>query len=215
MKSSRFVFVLLLILVWLPVWTTSGARAQSAPSQTSTIRGGNLSVETFDDGTYALQSSAIPGDVLRSGIVVDTGAGTIISSLYPRHIATIAPFHNELGSGNSLTVTHTGLAGMPDLVCEFRVYEDQPWGEVEVSLLNSTSETITVRAIHIVKSTAGDVIKLNGPASADRVLSDNFSENPVQLMDLGQPADGLHVGFGSQLIYNQKSGESLFLGALR
>jgi len=146
------------------------------------------------------------------GIVVDTGAGTIyILALSPPY-RNIAPFHNELGSGNSLTVTHTGLAGMPDLVCEFRVYEDQPWGEVEVSLLNSTSETITVRAIHIVKSTAGDVIKLNGPASADRVLSDNFSENPVQLMDLGQPADGLQVGFGSQLIYNQKSGESLFLG---
>ncbi|MGB6826849.1 MAG: PKD domain-containing protein [Terracidiphilus sp.] len=214
MKFSRFALGLLLVFVWLQVWTPCRVRAQLAPSQPHSIRGGNLAVETFDNGTYALQSSGIPGDVLRSEIVVDTAAGTIRSSLYPRHIATVAPFHNELGSGNSLVVTHTGLAGKPDLVCMFRLYEDQPWGEVEVSVLNSTSEIIAVRAIHIVDSSAGDVIKLNGPASTDRVLSDNFSENPVQLMNLGQPADGLHQGFGSQLIYNLKSGESLFLGAL-
>ncbi len=198
----------------LPVWTASRARAQSAPSQPYSIRGGNLSVETFDDGSYALQSSAIPGDVLRSEIVVDTAAGTLRSSLYPRHTANIAPFHDELGSGRLLTVTHTALPGMPDLVCEFRVYQDQPWGDIQVTVMNSTAETIAVRAIHIVKTSAGDLLQLNGPASADRVLSDNFTENPVQLMDFGQPADGLHLAFGSQLIYNRKSGESLFLGAL-
>jgi hypothetical protein len=71
-----------------------------------------------------------------------------------------------------------------------------------------------VHAIHIVESSAGTLLQLNGPASADRVLSDNFTENPIQLMDLGQPADGLHLAFGSQLIYNQKSGQSLFLAAL-
>jgi alpha-galactosidase len=214
MKVSHFALGLLLLFASLPVWAANSARAQSAPSQPHLIRGGKLAVETFDDGSYALQSSAIPGDVLRSEIVVDTAAGILRSSLYPRHIANIVPFHDELGSGGLLTVTHTGLQGTPDLICEFRVYEDQPWGDIEVSVLNSTAETIAVRAIHIVKSSPGDVLKLNGPASDDRVLSDNFTENPVQLMDLGQPSDGLHLAFGSQLIYNQQSEESLFLGAL-
>jgi alpha-galactosidase len=214
MKSPRFALGLLLMLASLPVWTAVKVRAQSAPSQPDSIRGGDLTVRTFDNGSYALQSTAIPGDVLRSEIVIDTAAGTLRSSLYPRHIAKIAPFQDELGSGQLLTVTHTALTGMPDLVCEFRVYEDQPWGDIQVSVLNTTAETIAVRAIHIVRSISGDVLKLNGPPSADRVLSDNFTENPVQLMDLGQAADGLHLAFGSQLIYNRQSGESLFLGAL-
>jgi hypothetical protein len=214
MKSRRFALGLLFMLASLPLGTASSARAQSAPAQPSSIRGGNLIVETFDDGTYALQSPAIPGDVLRTEIAVDTAAGTLRSSLYPRRIATSAPFHNELGSGSSLAVTHTGLPGKPDLVCEFRIYEDQPWGEIEVLVSNTTSQTVEVRAIHVVNSSGGDLLRLNGPASDDRVLSDNFSENPVQLMDLGQPTDGLHLAFGSQLLYNRKSGESLFLGAL-
>ncbi|MGA7339456.1 MAG: PKD domain-containing protein [Terracidiphilus sp.] len=209
MKWTRFTFGLLLMLSSLPAIIASTVHAQSY-----VVRGGNLTVEAFDDGSYALRSSAIPGDVLRSEVVVDTAAGTLRSSLYPRHTGTVAPFQDELGSGSSLTVTHTGLPAMPDLVCEFRVYQDQPWGEIQVSVINSTAATIAVRSIHIVKSSAGNLLELNGPASADRVLSDNFTESPVQLMDLGQPADGLHLAFGSQLIYNRKSGQSVFLGAL-
>jgi hypothetical protein len=96
----------------------------------------------------------------------------------------------------------------------FRVYDDQPWGDIQVSISNTTGSPIEMHAILVVKSSKGDIVQLNGPASADRVLSDDYSENPVRLMDLGEPADGLHLGFESQLIYNQKSGESLFLGAL-
>jgi alpha-galactosidase len=214
MNPPRFALGLLLTFASMPFWTARIVRAQSAPPRLHSIRGGNLAVETFDDGSYALQSSAIPGDVLRSEIVVDTASGPLRSSLYPIHINNIASFHDELGSGSSLTVTHNGLPGMPSLNCEFRVYEDQPWGDIQVSVLNTTGKTIAVQAIHIVKTGAGEILQLNGPASDDRVLSDNFTENPVQLMDLGQPADGLHLAFGSQLIYNRKSGESLFLGAL-
>ena len=32
-------------------------------------------------------------------------------------------------------------------------------------------------------------------------------------MDLGEPDDGLHLAFGSQLIYNRESGQSLFTGS--
>jgi alpha-galactosidase len=214
MKSTHFTFALLVMLSSLAVLSASRAHAQSAPSHSYAISGGNLTVEAFDDGSYALRSSAISGNVLRSEILVDTAAGTLRASLYPRHIGNIAPFQDELGSGRQLTVTHTGLPGTPELVCRFRVYEDQPWGDIQVSVNNSTEGTVAVQAIHIVKSNGGVVLQLNGPASEDRVLSDNFSENPVQLMDLGQPADGLHLAFGSQLIYNRKSGESFFLGAL-
>src|ERR1035438_8446041 len=116
--------------------------------------------------------------------------------MFPRHLRSIAPFRDELGSGDLLTVTHTGLPGTPDLVCEFRVYKDQPWGDIAVRVRNSTGKPIEVHALHVVKSNAGQVVQLNGPASADRVLSDDFSENPVKLMDLGEPNDGVHLAFG-------------------
>ena len=219
-KWMRSIFSLLLVRsllpVWclLPVWPAGRAHGEPAPSQANLIRSGNLSVEAFDDGFYALRSTTIPGDVLRSEVEADTAAGTLRSSFYPRHLSTVASFDDALGSGQLLTVTHTGLPGTPDLVCEFRVYEGQPWGDIRVSVSNSTAKAIEVHAIRVLKSNAGAVLQLNGPASQDRVLSDDFSENPVQLMDLGEPKNGLHLGFGSQLTYNKKSGQSIFLGAL-
>ena len=214
MKLARLNFGFLLILASLPAWLAIGARGQSAPTQSNLIHGGNLAVEVFDDGSYALRSTAIPGDVLRTEVEADTVKGTFKSSLYPRHLKSIAAFDDELGSGHLLTVTHTGLPGTPDLICEFRVYDDQPWGDIRVSISNTTGSPIEMHEIRVVKISKGDIVQLNGPASADRVLSDDYSESPVQLMNLGEPKNGIHLGFQSQLIYNQKSGQSLFLGAL-
>ena len=214
MKSKRSIPGLLLALLSLAAGLAGGARGQSVPSAAGEIRGGNLAIEAFGDGSYALRSTAIHGDVLRAEVEVDTAAGTLESSLYPHHANSISPFADELGSGQLLTVSYTGLPGAPDLVCEFRVYDNQPWGDIRVIVRNATSQPIELHDIRVVKSDGGEVVQLNGPASADRVLSDNFTENPVQLMDLGEPKDGVHLGFGSQLIYNRKSGQSLFFGAL-
>ena len=73
-----------------------------------------------------------------------------------------------------------------------------------------------MNAIHVVNSVAGAIVQLKGPANADRILSDSYQEDVPQmrLMDLGKADNGLHLGFGSQLIYNRQSGLSLFLGAL-
>lgn len=213
MRRTNSKLALLLVLSTLPVWLGSAAQGQS-PSERDSIHGGSLTVEAFGDGFYSLRSTAIPGEVLRSEVEADTAGGTLRSSMFPRHLRSIAPFRDELGSGDLLTITHTGLPGTPDLVCEFRVYKDRPWGDIAVSVRNSTGKPLEVHALSVVKSIASQVVQLNGPASADRVLSDDFTENPVKLMDLGEPDDGVHLGFGSQLIYNRKSGESFFLGAL-
>lgn len=214
MKRMRLIFATLLVLAPLSVWPAGRAHGESAPSQSNLIRGGNLAIEAFDDGSYALRSTAIPGDVLRSDVEADTAAGTLRSSLYPRHLSKVAPFDDELGSGHVLTVTHTGLPGTPDLVCELRVYDNQPWGDIRLSVSNATGGPIEVYALRVLNSNAGAVLNLNGPASEDRVLSDSFTEDSVRLMDLGEPENGAHRAFGSQLVYNRQSGESLFLGAL-
>jgi hypothetical protein len=175
-----------------------------------------LTVEAFDDGSYVLRSDSVRGDVLHSEVEVDTAKGPLRSALYPRHLNSIAPFSDELGSGQLLTVTHTGLASKPDLICEFRLYRGQPWGDIRVTVRNSTARSIEVNSIRVVKSKLGTAVELNGPASEDLVLSDRFSEDIpyFRMLGHGEDAGGSHLAFGSQLIYNRKSGESLFIGAL-
>jgi hypothetical protein len=214
MKWMRLIFATLLVVASVPVWPAGRAHDEPALPGSKLIRGGSLAIEAFDDGSYALRSTTIPGDVLRSDVEVDTAAGTLKSSLYPRHSSSVAPFSDALGSGQLLTVTYAGLPGAPDLVCELRVYENQPWGDIRVTVNNSTGGSIEVHALRVLNSNAGAVLNLNGPAWEDRVLSDSFTEDSVKLMDLGEPENGAHRAFGSQLIYNRQSGQSLFLGAL-
>ena len=216
MKWTSLVTVLFLTLSSLTVWSAKKPHEKSGLSS-NVIRGGNLAIEAFDDGFYALRSTAIPQDVLRSEVEVDTVAGgTLRSSLYPHHLRVITSFNDEQGSGHLMTVTHTGLAGMPDLVCEFRVYAGHPWGDIRVALANSTARTVEVHSIRVVMSNSGAAPNLNGPASQDLILSDRFSEDIPYLrtIDHGDAAGSANVAFGSQLIYNRKSGQSLFLGAL-
>ncbi|HMH12952.1 MAG TPA: alpha-galactosidase [Edaphobacter sp.] len=197
-------------------WSQGETQKVTAISSPNTIQGSGLSIETFNDGSYALRSQAISGVVLRSGVEVDIDGSTLKSSEFPRHLSLIAPFSDQLGAGRILTVTHTGLPTMPDLVSVLRVYDDRPWGDLQVSVHNTTSRPIEVHAIRVIRSDIGRVLNLNGADEQNRVLSDSFSEDTPQLrlMDLTEPSDGMHRAFGSQLIYNRQSGLSLFLGAL-
>ena len=138
------------------------------------------------------------------------------SSAYPKHTIVRSESADEFGPGSTLTVTHTGLAGTPDLVCTLRLLQNQSWAEIEVKVRNTTDRAITVQSIRSVHATDAPVIRLNGPDSADRILSDSFSEDRPQLTirDLGHAPKGMHRAVGSQLIFNRQSGESLFLGAL-
>jgi hypothetical protein len=153
---------------------------------------------------------------MRSDVEADVDSHVLRSSAYPQHNTVQTEFHDEFGSGSKLTVTHTGLSGAPDLVCTLRLYKDQSWGDIEVKVVNSTDRAIYVQAIRSVHATDAPVISLNGPASADRILSDSYSEDRPQLAirDIGAAPEGMYRGVGSQLIYNRQSGESLFLGAL-
>jgi hypothetical protein len=180
------------------------------------IEGKSLSVTISADGSYSVMQPGIPGVVLQSGVEADVDSRVLQSSAYPQHKTAQSEFHDEFGSGTELTVTHTGLPSAPDLVCTYRLYRDQPWGDLEVKVLNTTGQSITVQAIRTVHVTNAPVISLNGPESADRILSDSYSEDRPQLAirDLADGPHGMHRAVQSQLIYNRKSGESLFIGAL-
>jgi alpha-galactosidase len=214
MKRRSTICNLVLVLIWLPIGAVNELYARSTVVPSTVIRGSGLSIESLEDGSYVLRSTAIVGDVLHAETSVYTTAGILSSSLYPHHLTSVSEFHDDLGAGQMLTVRHTGLAGKADLICEFRAYVDRPWGRLRVKVVNSTKQTVVIHSIHTIRSTPGSTVQLNGPSSEDRILSDRFSEDPALLADLGTPAGGVHLSFNSQLIYNKKSGNSLFLGAL-
>jgi hypothetical protein len=214
MKCKITIFGLALVLVLLQASAAGWAQAAAAGAQPAVIHGGDLSIAVFDDGSYALRSAAISGDVLHATVEIDTAARTLTPKLYPRHLASVSTFNDALGTGQMLTETHSGLQDAADLVCEFRVYADRPWGDIRVKVTNSTAQSVVIHSIRVIKSSGGTVLQLKGPDAEDRVLSDGLSEDPSQIADLGEPSGGVHRSFSSQLIYNRKSGQSLFLGAL-
>jgi alpha-galactosidase len=203
-------------------WGTAGA-SESVHSAShdgahilGSIQGKTLSVAVYSDGRYSIASAGIPGTVVRSDVEADVDSRVLRSSAYPQHSVVQSQSQDELGTGSTLTVTHTGLAGAPDLICNVRLFRDQSWGEIEVKVRNTTARAISVSSIRTIHATDAPVIGLNGPVSADRILSDSFSEDRPQLAirELGDGPKGMHRAVGSQLIYNRRSGESLFLGAL-
>src|ERR1700722_10819334 len=193
-----------------------GAAPRDASAVLGSAQGKGESVAIHADGDYSIASPGLADAVIRSGVEAEVDSRVLRSSAYPKHILAQSEFQNDFGAGSILSVTHTGIAGTPDLVCTITLYRDQSWGEIEVKVVNTTDRAISVTSIRAIHATRAPVISLNGPASADRILSDSFSEDRPQLAirELGSGPKGMHRAVGSQLIYNRRSGASLFLGAL-
>ncbi len=138
------------------------------------------------------------------------------SSDYPSHSASESSFSDVLGSGRQLMVTCSGLRDSPDLIYIVQLYTENPYGTLQVRVKNTTSKATSVQAIRSVEATGDSIVNLGGHPSDERVLSDSFSEDWPDLViyDLADAPGGMHRGVGSQLIYNRKTKQSLFLGAL-
>jgi alpha-galactosidase len=154
--------------------------------------------------------------VLRSRVAAEVDHQWLRSSDYPQHQASESTFEDDLGPGLAVTVTCSGLEGRPNLVYMLQLYKEPPYGTVQVKVQNTTGREVTVQAIRSVEAIGERIINLGGEQSADRVLSDSFSEDwpDLALYDLGGAPGGMHRAAGSQLIYNRESKQSLFFGAL-
>jgi alpha-galactosidase len=138
------------------------------------------------------------------------------SGSYPSHSVSESQFNDALGSGRQLTVTCSGLRGSPDLIYTVQLYDQNPYGTVQVWVKNGTGQATSVQAIRSVEASGDPILNLGGLPSDERVLSDSFSEDWPDLViyDLGGAPGGMHRGVGSQLIYNRQTKQSLFIGAL-
>jgi hypothetical protein len=171
------------------------------------------------DGSYALAAPGATGSALRAGVGVEIDGHWLQSKDYPRHTEKHSQVVDDLGPAEQWTVRFSGLNGEPDLVYRLSYYPDKPFADIQASVDNTTTKSINVEAIRPVAAAGSPIFNLGGPVTADRILSDSFSEDRpgMSIHDFGTYYDdspNLYRAVGSQLVYNQKSRESFFAGAL-
>lgn len=167
------------------------------------------------DGTYSVATRG-GQPIFTSGTGMQIGHQWTRSSEYPHHEVTESKFNDELGSGRSIVLKNTGLADKPDLVITIQVYDGAPYATVQLQINNPTKKEFELESARVIDATGDALLNLGGSASADRILSDSFSEDrpAMKLYDLGKAPNGMHRAVGSQMIYNRDSKQSLFIGAL-
>ena len=124
------------------------------------------------DGNYTI---AMPGSdtyALRAGIGAEVDGHWLHASDYPHPVAEHLPTQGYLGDATDWQVTYSGLKGQPDLIYHLRAYSNEPFGDIQVTVRNTTDKPIHVESIRSLDATGGAVIDLGGPAVDDRVLSD-------------------------------------------
>ena len=168
------------------------------------------------DGTYTLAMSGSDSYALRAGVGAEVDGRWLHASDYPRHTVDHSQTQGYLGDATDWQVTYSGISGQPDLIYHLRAYSTEPFGDIQVTVRNTTGKAIHVESIRSVDATEGPIIDLGGPALDDRVLSDSFSEDrpAITIRNFADAEKQMHRAVGSQLIYNRRSHESLFLGAL-
>jgi hypothetical protein len=203
--------------LFLSSFMSAGAQSSRANAPAAAkIENAQLVVETNRLGdTYTLRSKEKQRVAISARVAAQIDHRWISSSSYPHHEVKETSFAEGLDAGPQLTVTHSGRSGDPDLICQIRLHSRPAFAEIEVRVRNSTAPPTTVQSIRVLEGVE-PFVNLDGPASSDRVLSDSFSEDrpDMEIHDLAQASDGLHMAVGSQLIYNRQSRQSLFLGAL-
>ena len=167
-------------------------------------------------GSYTLITADGAASLRHAAVAAEVDHRWLRAEDYPKPDITKQDVMGELGAAHQWTVTYSGAPGKPDLLYRLRVYARGPFADLQVTVRNSTQRAIAVQDIRPVELSTANGIQLGGPEADDRVLSDSFSEDrpAMKIRDLGNADHSMHRGVGSQLIYNRKSRESLFVGAL-
>ena len=167
------------------------------------------------NGSYAVRAAGLQAPVLEAGVGAEINHRWVRSGDYPHHQAVQGTFQDALGSGRQTTITFSGLSSAPDLVCILRLYNDLPYGTVEVKVANHTSKSVSVEAIRDVDALGTPRINLGGTEGSDRFMFESFTEDPtIPIGGLDQAPNGAYIGFRDGLIYNRHSQQSLLLAAL-
>ena len=207
----------------------------SAASHAQTGTGDNeissnaLRVSLLNKGAvYQVKGRGLERPVFSARIGVEVDHQWLWSTDYPQSHVVSSEFRDPLGTGHKLDVTFTGLANKPDLKYTVELYDQHPFGDVQVSLQNQGKNDVQVQAMRVLDASGSPVVDLGGPEETERIMSDSFSEDrpPLHIFDLGKAREykgedsysdqltPVHFAVGSQLIYNRTSQYSLFMAIL-
>jgi alpha-galactosidase len=219
MRTKPLSRSLSLIFVMCSLSILAGEAVASAPGNSpgdAKIENAQVVIDANQKaGTYTIRSKENPRVSFTAAVAAQVNHRWLRASDYAQHEVKGSAFTDDHGAGSQITMTYAGSSGQPDLICNLRVRPQSIFAEIDVQVRNGTGEQVTVQTIRVLEA-RNPMLNLDGPESADRVLSDSFSENrpDMKIYDLAQPTDGMHRAVGSQLIYNRQSRQSLFLGAL-
>lgn len=165
-------------------------------------------------GAYVLGGPDNP--TLISNVAAKINGKWVHAADYPKHEIEKSNAEGFLGSAEQWRVAFSGLSGEPDLIYRLRAYATEPFADLQVTVRNNTGAPVTVESIRSIDASGESVVNLDGPSSANRVLSDSFSEDrpEMKIHDLADAEHPMLRAVGSQLVYNRESHESLFVAAL-
>ncbi|MGB8064078.1 MAG: PKD domain-containing protein [Candidatus Sulfotelmatobacter sp.] len=214
-RLVQIAWVLIVCVLILVEGGFGSSDPSKAPQAVVAVEGLSVVVQP-GDGTYDVRTGSGGHSIFHAKVAAEIDHKWVKSTDYPKHEIAQADFEDALGHGRKITVTSSGLPKLPDLAYTLAIYEGRSFGVIEAEVQNHTGNPVTIQSIRSVEADGSKIIDLGGVQSADRVLSDSFSEDwpPLQIYDLGKAPQGMHRAVGSQLIYNRESKESLFLGAL-
>ena len=168
------------------------------------------------DGSYSISAESVASPVLNATPAIRVNGKWIHAKDYPSCEPKHSAVTGELGDAQEWYIRYSGLKGAPDLLLRIRTYNARPFGELQLTATNSTSAPIQIESFRLIDANGAQIIQLGGDPTSDRVLSDSFSEDrpALQLHNLGEAENHVHRAVGVQLIYNQQSHQSWFIGAL-
>ena len=175
-----------------------------------------LRIAVNERGVYSVSEASGASPTIASTVAAEVDGRWIRTTDYPRCEVARSQTQGYLGPAVQWQVTCSGSRGRPNLTYRLRVYATQPFADLRAAVVNSTGKPINVESIRLVSASGGQVVNLGGNVTADRVLSDSFSEDrpAMRIHDFDRIDHGMARGVGSQLIYNRDSHASLFIGAL-
>ena len=109
------------------------------------IRNANLLVRVSEaDGSYTIATKGSENPIIRAGVAAEVDHRWIKSADYPKHEISVSNFEDDLGRAQQANVECTGVPDRPDLTYTIRVYDNRPYGELEVQVKNRTGRAIEV-----------------------------------------------------------------------
>src|SRR4051812_43649546 len=170
------------------------ALTTAVASQTSSakIENSELRIEASSKtGSYEIQQTSGPAHLI-AGVAAKVNGRWLHSGDYPRHAVSSSPA-SASNDVPQLTLVNDGLTGQPELVCTLKLHSNPAYAEISVEIRNTTGRQLSAQGIRLIETRGADQLTLGGPESADRILSDSFSEDrpAMAIHDLGDNHDGL------------------------